>query len=104
MNRAFRVVGGGFGAHEFDGVDAAEVLDLVARSFQPDILDAWNFSGHVLDAVYGFIPVVIRNIVPEFVHHHVQHRFRLAEAVLYGGAARMQRARGDSRNTYRSAQ
>jgi hypothetical protein len=36
MNRAFGVIGGGFGAGEFDGVDAAEVLDLVAFGFQPD--------------------------------------------------------------------
>src|SRR6266849_2301986 len=104
MNRAFGVIGGGFGAGEFDGVDAAEVLDLVAFGFKPDILDAGNFSSHVLDAVDGFFPVVIRNIIPEFVHDHVQHCFRLAETVLYGSTACMQRTSGDSRNEYGSAQ
>src|ERR1700682_2795283 len=98
MNRAFSVVGGGFGAGEFDSVDAAEVLDLVARGFQPHVLDAGNFSSHVLDAVDGAFPVVIRNIVPEFVNDHVQHRFRLAEAVLYWRAASVPRTSRDSRN------
>ena len=59
MNRTFGVVGGGLGAREFDGVDAAEVLDLVAPGFQPHVLDAGNFSSHVLDAVDGVFPVVI---------------------------------------------
>jgi hypothetical protein len=49
-------------------------------------------------------PVVIRNVVSELVDDHVQHRFRLAEAVLYRRAASVQRTCGDSRNKYRRAQ
>src|SRR5713101_2135058 len=75
MNRALGVIGGGFGAGEFDGVDAAEVLELVARGFQPDVLDAGNFSSHVLDAIDGYFPVVIGDVVFEFVNYHVQKRF-----------------------------
>src|SRR2546430_14217797 len=71
MNGAFVIVGRGFGAFEFDGVNAAEVLDLVAFGFQPDILDAGNFSGPFLDAIDGFFPVIIRASVSEFVHHYV---------------------------------
>src|SRR6266699_1897075 len=104
MNGTLGVIGGGFGAREFDRVDTAEVLDLVARRFQPHVLDAGNFCSHVLDAANRFFPVVIRHIVFEFVHDHVQHRSWQAEAVLHRRAARMQRARRDSRSEYHSAQ
>src|SRR5437667_6563279 len=67
MHRALGIIGSGLGAREFDGIDAAEVLDLVARSFQPHVLDAWNFSSHILDAANRLFPVVIRYIVFEFV-------------------------------------
>src|SRR5438309_9807705 len=56
MHRALRVVGSGFRARELDGINAAEILDLVARGFQPDTLDAGNLSSHVLDAVDGLFP------------------------------------------------
>ena len=104
MDRTFSVVGSCFRAREFDRVNAAEILDLIARSFQPDVFDARNFSSHVLDPIDGLFAVVIRNIVSEFVHHHVQHRFWLAEAVLYRCAARMQGASLDSRSEYHCAQ
>src|SRR5260370_11193367 len=104
MNGTLGVIGGSFGAREFDRVHAAEVLDLVARRFQPDVFDARNFSSHVLDAANRFFPVLIRHIVFEFVHDHVQHRSWQAEAVLHRRAARMQRARRDSRSEYHSGQ
>src|SRR5205823_57750 len=96
----YGVIRGGFCAREFNRVDAAEVLDLVARSFQPHVLDARDFSSHVLDAANRLFPVVIRYIVFKFVHHHVQHRFRLPEPVLYRLAACMQRPRRDSCGGY----
>src|SRR2546427_13027245 len=89
MDRAFGVVGSGFGACEFDGIDAAEIFDLVPRCFQPDVLDAGNLSSHILDPVDGLFSVVIREIISEFVHHHMQHRFWLAEAVYYRAGACM---------------
>src|SRR5712692_7558328 len=101
---AFCVVGGGLRARELDCIDPAEVSDLVAFRLQPDILDAGNFPRHVLDAIDGFFPVVVRHIVSELVDDHVQHRFWLAEAVLHRRAARVQRTRRDSCNEYRGAE
>src|SRR5215472_15288537 len=101
VHRAFRIIGGSFGTRELDGIDPAEIAGLVALGFQPDIFDARNLPRHFLDAVDGLLPVVIRHVVAKLVHHDVQHGFWLAEMVLHGGAARMQRARSDSRKEQR---
>src|SRR5258705_8863423 len=98
MHWALRVVGRRFRAGKLDGINAAEILDLVARGFQPDILDAGNLSCHVLDAVDGLLPVVVGDVVPEFVYHDVQNRLWLPKAILHRGAARMQRSRRNSPN------
>src|SRR5579859_799783 len=98
VNGTFRVVGGSFGAREFDGVHPAEVLDLVAFCFKPHILDPGNFRGHLLYAVDGIIAVIIRSGVLKLVDHHMQNSFRLSESVLYSGAPGMQRTGCDSRD------
>src|SRR5215472_6314613 len=101
VHRALGIIGGSFRTRELDGVDSAEIAGLVALRFQPDIFDARNFSRHFLDALDGLLPVVIRYVVPKLIYHDVQHGFWLAEMVLHGGAARMQRARSDSREEQR---
>src|SRR5713226_4748624 len=104
MHRALRVVGRRFRAGNLDRINTAEILELVARGFQPDILDTRNLSRHILDAVDGLFPIVVRYIVPEFVDHHVQHRLRLPKSVLHCGAAGVQRPRRYPRREYRRAQ
>src|SRR5207245_10161872 len=59
---------------------------------------------YVLAAIDGLLPVVIRNVVPELIHHHVQDSLGLPEAVLHRGAPRMQRACGNARNEQRGSQ
>jgi len=96
VHRALRIIGGSFRIRELDGVDTAEIAGLVALRFQPDIFDARNFSRHFSDPVDGLLAVVIRHVVPKLIYNDVQHGFWLAETVLRGPAARMQRARSDS--------
>src|SRR5437879_13798650 len=64
--------------------------------FQLNLFDARNFSRHFPDAVDGLLAVVIRHVVPKLIYNDVQQGFWLAETVLRGPAARMQRARSDS--------
>src|SRR5207342_1789807 len=78
---AFGVVGGGLGAGKFDDVDAAPIANLGAFGFQPDIFDAGNFGGHVLDAGDSLILFVLGSSVAEFVGDDVNHGFGLAKFV-----------------------
>src|SRR5438105_12896545 len=63
VHRAFGVIGSGFRAGKLDGINSAEIARLVALRFQPDIFDAGDSARHVLDAVDGFFPVVVRDVL-----------------------------------------
>ena len=92
MKRVFGVVGCGFGTGEFDDIDAAEIAELVAFGFQPDIFDPGNFCGHVFYAGESFLLVVERSGVAELVSDYVDNSFWLAEFIdggcVAGGDAR----------------
>ena len=59
MLRTFGVIGGRFGTSELNRVNTVEIADLVALSFQPDILYAWNLGGEGFETGEGFIFVIL---------------------------------------------
>src|SRR5271170_6945744 len=67
---------------KFDSVGSVEVARLHALPFDPDVLDAGNFGGHVLDAVNRLLLFGVAGRWAPFQLHDVQNGFRLAEAVL----------------------
>ena len=92
----FGVISRGICAGELDRVHSAEVPNLIALRFQPDILDAGNFCGQRPDAVDGLLLIRLGDRRLPFVHDNVQNGFRLAESVLRGHAASVSVAHGNS--------
>src|SRR5579863_824886 len=94
MQLAFRIVRGRIGARKFDGVDSAEVSDLIAFGFQPHILDPRNLRRHGLDSVDGVLLVALGDAGFPLVNDDVQNRLGLAESVLRRNAACVPVSRG----------
>ena len=85
---AFSVIGSRFRAGEFDDVDSAEIANLVSFGFQPNILDAGNFRGHVLDSGDDLLLIVQGSGVLEFVRDNMHDSFGLAKFIDGGSTLR----------------
>src|SRR5271155_3256095 len=80
---------------KFDSVGSVEVARLHALPFDPDVLDAGNFGGHVLDPVNRLLLFGVAGRGAPFQLHHVQNCFWLAKAVLPGYITAAKKCRRD---------
>ena len=92
VHGAFGIVGSGFGVGKFDRINAAEILQLIARRFDPNVFYTGNLASHATDAVDGGLAVSVGNGVPEFVNDDMQYSFGLPKPVLCRDSACMDAA------------